>query len=171
MSLIKCRECDHEISSEAKTCPNCGCPTQVKRRIKPAFLPLLILGIALTVFGTVLVWDSLLFLFPEPFDVPQPDWKEFWIGLGSLVPGIALSIVGALLSAEKGHFLSGKGKFILPASCVALVLLLGLIFQIEIDGTYWFTRHTMVSANFDGEEQWFDIRMRYFITVLDETEP
>lgn len=26
MAMIKCRECGREISSEATTCPNCGCP-------------------------------------------------------------------------------------------------------------------------------------------------
>ena len=26
MALIKCKECNHQISSQAKTCPNCGCP-------------------------------------------------------------------------------------------------------------------------------------------------
>ena len=26
MALIKCNECGHEVSSRAKTCPNCGNP-------------------------------------------------------------------------------------------------------------------------------------------------
>lgn len=26
MSLFRCRECDHEISSEARQCPHCGAP-------------------------------------------------------------------------------------------------------------------------------------------------
>jgi hypothetical protein len=25
MAMIRCRECDKEISSEAETCPQCGC--------------------------------------------------------------------------------------------------------------------------------------------------
>jgi len=24
MALVKCRECDHDVSTEATTCPNCG---------------------------------------------------------------------------------------------------------------------------------------------------
>ena len=28
MALIKCKECNHQISSQAKTCPNCGCQTK-----------------------------------------------------------------------------------------------------------------------------------------------
>ena len=27
MSLIKCKECGHEVSDRASACPNCGCPT------------------------------------------------------------------------------------------------------------------------------------------------
>lgn len=30
MSLIKCPECEKEISSKAKTCPHCGCPLESK---------------------------------------------------------------------------------------------------------------------------------------------
>jgi hypothetical protein len=26
MALIKCKECNHQISNQAKTCPSCGCP-------------------------------------------------------------------------------------------------------------------------------------------------
>lgn len=29
MALIKCKECGHEISDKAQTCPNCGCPVSV----------------------------------------------------------------------------------------------------------------------------------------------
>ncbi len=29
MALIKCRECGKEVSSEAKFCPNCGCPVNM----------------------------------------------------------------------------------------------------------------------------------------------
>lgn len=28
MALIKCSECGKEISDKAKTCPNCGCPSE-----------------------------------------------------------------------------------------------------------------------------------------------
>ena len=29
MSLIKCRECAKEVSSEASSCPHCGCPINI----------------------------------------------------------------------------------------------------------------------------------------------
>lgn len=28
MSLIKCKECGHQVSDKAKVCPNCGCPLE-----------------------------------------------------------------------------------------------------------------------------------------------
>jgi hypothetical protein len=31
MALTNCRECGHEISSEAESCPNCGAPNPQKR--------------------------------------------------------------------------------------------------------------------------------------------
>ena len=31
MALIKCSECGKEVSDKAKTCPNCGNPTQNKK--------------------------------------------------------------------------------------------------------------------------------------------
>lgn len=31
MALVKCSECDKEISDKAETCPSCGSPTKVKK--------------------------------------------------------------------------------------------------------------------------------------------
>ena len=31
MALMKCRECGHEISSEAASCPRCGAPKPQKK--------------------------------------------------------------------------------------------------------------------------------------------
>lgn len=31
MAIIKCRECGADISSEAKACPHCGCPSKEKK--------------------------------------------------------------------------------------------------------------------------------------------
>ena len=33
MALIKCRECERDISNEAKTCPRCGCKTKERRKM------------------------------------------------------------------------------------------------------------------------------------------
>jgi uncharacterized membrane protein YvbJ len=32
MALIKCKECGHDVSTTAKTCPNCGAPTAKARQ-------------------------------------------------------------------------------------------------------------------------------------------
>jgi hypothetical protein len=32
MSLIKCPECNKEISDKAKSCPNCGCPININAK-------------------------------------------------------------------------------------------------------------------------------------------
>lgn len=34
MSLIKCPECNKEISDKAKSCPNCGCPININTKYK-----------------------------------------------------------------------------------------------------------------------------------------
>jgi hypothetical protein len=31
MALIKCKECNHQISNQAKTCPSCGCPVELNK--------------------------------------------------------------------------------------------------------------------------------------------
>lgn len=166
MPLTQCRECNHEISSEAKVCPHCGCPTQASRSVNnPPFLIVLLIGMGLLLIGAVLVWDSLLWLLPEPYNVPDADWKEFGIGFGILSAGTALCILGCARSAEKGHWLTSTGKSVIPASCVGLVILSGLLFKIEIHGPYWFTRHTIVTATISGKEVKKDIRMRYFIPI------
>lgn len=36
MTLIVCKECDNEISSDAKTCPNCGYPIEEKKQKQKA---------------------------------------------------------------------------------------------------------------------------------------
>lgn len=40
MSLFRCRECDHEISSEARQCPHCGAPvdTEFPRQNQPVLV-------------------------------------------------------------------------------------------------------------------------------------
>ena len=36
MSLIKCIECNHEVSGFAESCPNCGCPISISKNKKNA---------------------------------------------------------------------------------------------------------------------------------------
>lgn len=46
--LINCKECGAEISSLAKYCPRCGCPTKTKSKLATASL---VLGIISMVYG------------------------------------------------------------------------------------------------------------------------
>lgn len=50
MALINCHECEKEISSEAKTCPNCGA-----KRKSTIRLPLVAIIIAFVFLGIVFV--------------------------------------------------------------------------------------------------------------------
>ena len=34
MALIKCKECGHEMSDHATSCPNCGCPHEPKQTVE-----------------------------------------------------------------------------------------------------------------------------------------
>lgn len=45
MALVKCRECQKEISSEAKTCPHCG----AAKKKKPGFLRNTLYGIVIVI--------------------------------------------------------------------------------------------------------------------------
>lgn len=36
MALIKCVECNHEVSEFAESCPNCGCPISISKNKKNA---------------------------------------------------------------------------------------------------------------------------------------
>ncbi len=36
MALIKCIECNHEVSEFAESCPNCGCPISISKNKKNA---------------------------------------------------------------------------------------------------------------------------------------
>lgn len=47
MALIKCKECGKEVSSKAKTCPNCGVEIAAKRKRKRSWIILIILIITI----------------------------------------------------------------------------------------------------------------------------
>jgi RNA polymerase subunit RPABC4/transcription elongation factor Spt4 len=51
MALTKCKECGHDVSKQAKTCPNCGAPMRKKRSIVRWAL-LLLLIVIFVEYGT-----------------------------------------------------------------------------------------------------------------------
>jgi hypothetical protein len=60
MALAKCRECGHEVSTEAKTCPGCGVSKPTKRSGPSTGL-------------LVVVFLILLFVFASMFTTPSVD--------------------------------------------------------------------------------------------------
>jgi uncharacterized membrane protein YvbJ len=77
MALIKCKECGHEISDEALTCPNCGKP----QKDKPSEVSIskqtyvYFVSLFLPPFGLWYVWKYL----------KQKDQKSKKIGWGALI--------------------------------------------------------------------------------------
>lgn len=44
MAMRKCRECGHEVSSKAKTCPNCGIKNPGRRAVRPGTVLAVVIG-------------------------------------------------------------------------------------------------------------------------------
>jgi len=59
MALIKCRECNHEISKTAKTCPNCGAQNKKRTSAATKFF-VLIVGL----YFVVVILEDFLSQFP-----------------------------------------------------------------------------------------------------------
>ena len=92
MALIKCKECGHELSDEALTCPNCGKPQRDKppsvslsRQITVYFISLF-----LPPFGLWYAWKYL----------KQKDGKSKKIGITALILNI-ISIIIAIWFIER----------------------------------------------------------------------
>lgn len=59
MTLIPYKECDQEISSTAKTCPNCGANTYVPTKLsKSNRIFLRLIWISLSIVGLVMFMDT-----------------------------------------------------------------------------------------------------------------
>lgn len=92
MALIKCKECEHEISDEALTCPNCGKP----QRDKPPAISLsrqavvYFVSLFLPPFGFWYVWKYL----------KQKDAKSKKIGYAALILTIISIIVTVWFTAS-----------------------------------------------------------------------
>ena len=66
MALIRCRECNHEISSKAKTCPNCGAPKKKPTSIVTRLFAYILLIPFVVLFISYLIGD------PTSSPVRQP---------------------------------------------------------------------------------------------------
>lgn len=55
MAMTTCRECSHDVSDLARSCPHCGSPTATARgRVENGGRELLKLLLAMVVLGTLL---------------------------------------------------------------------------------------------------------------------
>jgi len=53
MAITKCRECEHDVSTGAKTCPNCGAPTVQETKTESATSVARIILMVLAIFSIV----------------------------------------------------------------------------------------------------------------------
>lgn len=79
MALIKCPDCGKEISSRAKSCPNCGCPiaeanSEGEVKIKIPNVPLGILGAVSSRQATIVTEDDVTVWMGE-----HGQTATFWI--------------------------------------------------------------------------------------------
>jgi hypothetical protein len=158
MTTIKCPECNTELSGDVKFCSNCGCQITVKRIVK-LYFPIYITGIIISLFGSFLTIDSLLFYFPSYYSdgLYSSDWKEFFIGFAFLIAGIVIAFLGSIISTKKGHWLRTSGFYKIPFYASMGALLFILIFKYEISHPHWFTKNTEITI--DGTN-WYNIRDR-----------
>lgn len=85
MALIKCKECGHEISDEALTCPNCGKPQRDK-------LPSVSLSRQMAVYSVSLFLPPFGFWYVWKY-LKQKDGKSKKIGIVALILTIISIIV------------------------------------------------------------------------------
>lgn len=122
MSLIKCSECGHEISSEAEMCPNCGCKTSVGKRkeenniSKTSGIIFYIVGTVMDVIGFVIIirWYNNL-----------SSWDRYRIEIGQssgsdllgLIIGIFFIIFGAIFDIIGSSYMKkAKNQISMPTS-------------------------------------------------------
>lgn len=74
MALIKCPECETEVSDKASNCPKCGCPINVVTRTKKIKIPIII-GVLATVLIIGIVGGIFMRKNQEP-KLPELNEKE-----------------------------------------------------------------------------------------------
>ena len=104
MALVKCPECQREISDRASTCPHCGCPSVPTTNISPSVPPttiqatgkrwkgVMLIGVLLSIGGCLVTIGA------SPGDSEGP----FMGGVLVFLLGLAL-FVGARVGAWWHH--------------------------------------------------------------------
>ena len=97
--IIKCPECGEDVSTEAKTCRNCGYPIKkLKRKTNPHVHALWkdILGISVSSVGLLFCLDLIAFGFFN-------DKVLFWTGLIAFVLLIFPFVVSLIYLLKREH--------------------------------------------------------------------
>lgn len=87
MSLIKCPECDKEISNKAEKCPNCACP--ISASIEESYIQTIeetgkslklqkVLSIIMMIIGGVMIGNG---MENKVFGIELTGWALLQIGL------------------------------------------------------------------------------------------
>ena len=115
MALTKCRECGHDVSTAARTCPNCGAPPVKKNStLALVLLILVIVFVGLPFLGhtrrsaerygnrQVVLRKELSYLS----DIPEVAWIEIernsvYVGFSSLPSDWEMIIKGAALRGNE----------------------------------------------------------------------
>jgi hypothetical protein len=92
MSLIKCKECGHEISDEALACPSCGKPQRDKPPITTLSRQIIVYFVSLFLppLGLWYVWKYF----------KQKDGKSKRIGIVAIILTITSTLVAIWLTGE-----------------------------------------------------------------------
>jgi hypothetical protein len=172
MPLTECKECGKQISAAAFACPHCGLPqppaTQAARRFP--FALLFFIAVVLVLVATALVFDSALYLLPEPYykDIHAVDWKEMLIGIGGLVFALVVLILGSRWAFPSGHRMRGSVPWISFAGAFGASCMFCLFSRFEIHAPSWLTRNEVVYLAKQNREEGRVIRFRYLLLVQNE---
>jgi hypothetical protein len=129
---------------------------------KRSSLRLTIVGAILVVVGVVLTWDSMLWIFPEPYGVPCSDWKELMIALPILGAGWFLATREHKAIQQHWKWFAEKPATRFPLMLSGLILAICIVFNVEIGGPYWFTKSGIVTVQTGWNAgKSFNIRYRY----------
>ncbi|MDD2720842.1 MAG: zinc ribbon domain-containing protein [Gallionella sp.] len=111
MALIKCRECGHEVSDTAKTCPNCGAKPKVSRTFLKYAVGFLALLFVLAVVGQLSGQSPTPPTSAEQAPISQPKESpvNFDIPLETTA-GTLVCPLSAALDNREGHGLQAAMK-------------------------------------------------------------
>ena len=121
MALINCRECGKEISSLAKFCPNCGCPTVLKKG-RGFAIASLVLGIISCVYS-LSVLGSAFSNTMEKFEVIGMAIYIMLFAILALIFGLVSHIKGSKLVKKTAGIVMGIISIVVLSICIIIAVL------------------------------------------------